>query len=55
MKFKVVYETRVRCEILVEAESKEAALYAVQNGQVAGEVDIEDLDSPDIIGCEVVQ
>mgnify|MGYP001571219139 CR=1 FL=1 len=55
MKFKVVYEIRVKREIVGEADSEVDARYAVQNGQVGGEVDVEDVESPDIVGCEVVQ
>lgn len=55
MKFKVIYETRVRRQVLVESDSEEDARHAVQNGQVGGDLDVEDVESPDIVECEVIQ
>lgn len=52
MKYEVVYEIRVKRVVLVEAETKEDALYAVQNGKVGGDVDLEEVESRDIVGCE---
>jgi hypothetical protein len=55
MKFKVTYEIRTKREVIVEAKSAEEAQTLVHDGKVGGEVDVADVEWPDIVSCEVVQ
>lgn len=55
MRFTIYYETRVLREVTVDAASEEEARQLVRDGKVGGEIDVEDVESPDIVTCEVVQ